>query len=149
MERIAPSVAREVGHGCGAELKTMSREFSSMDVQSRIRNGIDLLNIHTPTLVCRTPEIWTFPSESRSDVTFAVTSHEIGGTDMYTCTCEDYRFHGGFLKCKHINAVLEHKQRLGDRISQVNIKLPPQPAGQNVTVNIEIGNSRYQRMGIR
>ena len=67
---------------------------------------------------------------------------------MYTCTCEDYRFHGGYLKCKHINAVLEHKKRLGDSISQVNIKLPPQPAGQTVNINIEIG-SRFQRMGIR
>jgi hypothetical protein len=71
------------------------------DVIDREQNARRMMRRGTrPVRISTYPEAWSVRAEdgNRSHI---VTKFE----DKYNCTCEDYRYHGGVLLCKHINVV--------------------------------------------
>jgi len=89
------------------------------DVIDREQNAQRMLRHGArPVRISAYPEVWEIHAEggSRKHI---VTKFE----GKYNCTCEDYRYHGGVLLCKHINVV---KFSTGDVISQ-NAPIPRTP----------------------
>jgi hypothetical protein len=118
----------------------MSKPYTESDIVGRINKGKKLLQRFSPTLVSQNPEIWTFPSETKAGLSYAVSQHE----GLHTCTCQDYRYHGGSLRCKHICAVMTFKGQnpatavnKADDVSNVTINVP---AGAQVNIHISTAN---------
>jgi hypothetical protein len=85
-------------------------------MQDREVRGSALLRAgFVPTMINASPEAWKVPSEVDRSVSYIVSEHD----GQYACTCEDYRYHGGYLSCKHINIVKAHKDRAVSRVPTV------------------------------
>ncbi len=97
----------------------MSRNITYREVEDRIIRGRAMIRDGIyPTKVSTLPEVWVIPSEDRAR------AHSVAVLNgAYNCTCEDYRYHGGVLECKHICAVQTYKQTMFTR-SQVNAARP-------------------------
>jgi len=98
-----------------------------MSAKRMIRNGI------RPELLCNNPETWRVLAEGGGRM-HVVTEFE----GKYNCTCEDYRYHGGVLECKHINVVKMHKYEPIIRKPQIPaVNYTPRGNG-DVVINITI-----------
>lgn len=95
-----------------------------------------------PTIINKYPPAWSVPSEDGKR------NHIVTQFDgKYNCTCEDYRYHGGVLHCKHINVV---KFTIGDiHAKNVDIQDEEQDSsmfgvstdGGNIIISITIPKS--------
>jgi hypothetical protein len=91
----------------------MGRNITYKDVEDReIRGRAMIRDGLYPVKISDNPEIWCVPSGSQ-DRSLVVSLLD----GRYNCTCEDYRFHGGVLECKHINAVKNYNKVYRPRVS--------------------------------
>lgn len=96
----------------------MSKTVTWKEVQDREVRGAALLHAgFVPTMINVYPEAWKVQSEVDRSVSYIVSEHD----GQYACTCEDYRYHGGYLPCKHINMVKAHKNRAGSNMPVIRI----------------------------
>jgi hypothetical protein len=110
----------------------MGRNVSYKDIDDReIRGRAMIRDGLCPRKVCEYPEVWVVPSGDRSR------AHSVAILEgRYNCTCEDYRFHGGILECKHICAVKEYEnRRMPSRT--MPIKVPPVSARRDNVIYID------------
>jgi hypothetical protein len=97
-----------------------------MSARRMIRNGI------RPELICNNPETWRILAEGGERM-HIVTNFE----GRYNCTCEDYRYHGGVLECKHINVVKMSQNGYFPTRNTTSIASNPRANG-DVVINITI-----------
>lgn len=104
-----------------------------MSARRMIRNGI------RPELICNNPETWRILAEGGERM-HIVTNFE----GRYNCTCEDYRYHGGVLECKHINVVkLNHDYHTAR--NNMSFANKPRATG-DVVINITIPREALQNL---